>query len=59
MDKMGLIITCMWSVVIIIGIIMNRFMNEMTSGEYYLCLMVWLYVSLWMVDRNGDGRWRK
>lgn len=59
MDKKGLIITCIWAVVMMAGIIIGRFTGEITSGEFYLCLMMWLYVAVWFADRNGDDGWKK
>lgn len=54
MDTKGIILTVVWSLVIIIGIGTNYFVTKsITTGEFYISLMIWLYVSSWFIDKNA------
>ena len=54
MNMKGMILSIVWSLIIIIGITINYFAaKRITTGEFYICLMVWLYVSSWFIDKNA------
>ena len=50
----GIIFSMLWSVIIMIGITINYFVTKrITTGEFYICLMIWLYVSSWFIDKDA------
>jgi len=54
MDMKGMILTLVWSLIIMIGIGINYFVTKrITTGEFYICLMLWLYVSSWFIDNSA------
>jgi len=56
MDKKGIIITIVWAIVMGIGIGVGYVSKQINVGEFYLCLMMWLYVTTWFIERNGDKK---
>ena len=54
MNMGGIIFSVLWSVIIMIGITINYFVTKrITTGEFYICLMIWLYVSSWFIDKDA------
>ena len=54
MDIKGIILILIWSLIIMIGIGTNYFVTKrITTGEFYISLMIWLYVSSWFIDNNA------
>ena len=59
MDKKGLIISIIWAIIMGVGIGVGYVAKQITTGEFYICLMMWLYVTVWFIERNGDDKWKK
>lgn len=59
MDKKGLFISIAWALIIAIGIGVGYISKEITTGEFYICLMMWAYVTTWFMERNGEDKWKK
>lgn len=54
MNTKGMILSIVWSLIIMIGIGTNYFITKrITTGEFYICLMMWLYTSCWFIDKNA------
>lgn len=56
MDKKGLIISIIWAIIMGLGIGVGYLSKQITTGEFYICLMMWLYVTVWFIERNGDNK---
>jgi len=56
MDKKRLIISIIWAIVMGIGIGVGYVAKQITTGEFYICLMMWLYVTTWFIERSGDNK---
>lgn len=59
MDKRGLIISIIWAIIMGLGIGVGYLSKQVSTGEFYICLMMWLYVTVWFIERNGDDKWKK
>lgn len=59
MDKKGLIISIIWAIMMGVGIGVGYIAKQIAIGEFYICLMMWLYVTVWLIERNGDDKWKK
>ncbi len=56
MDKKRLIITIIWAIIMGLGIGVGYLSKQISIGEFYICLMMWLYVTVWFIERNGDDK---
>jgi len=57
MGKIGIVVSIMWAIIMGVGIATNYFITKrMTTGEFYICLMMWLYMSYWCIEKIGDRK---
>lgn len=49
-----LIIDAVWIVIMILGISVGRYTGDITGGEFYLALMLAMFIGRWMVKEDMD-----
>ena len=49
-----LIIDIVWIVIMIFGIGVGRYTGDITGGEFYLALMLAMFIGRWMVKEDMD-----